>query len=202
MARRTAAGVAAEVEPLAVDLMNTVWIDRGSVGDVLDTPLAAEEWLSAAGRRLGLRGHGVPGPGPAGPADLRVLRDALRRVAAEVTDDSRIVLPDTDFADAVAAVNRFAARAPRVAALVGDVTGLTVEERFPWMDEDVDEVILAIVAEQGIRLLGGPDRSLLRPCLGPGCLYYFLRLDGRRTWCSPHCGNRARVARHYYRHRS
>jgi hypothetical protein len=50
-----------------------------------------------------------------------------------------------------------------VTALVGDVRGLTVEERFPTVDEDADEVILAIVADEGIRLLGGPNRVLPRP---------------------------------------
>jgi predicted RNA-binding Zn ribbon-like protein len=200
MLRPTASGPA-DAEPLALELMNTVWIDKGSIRDALETPSAAEEWFLTARRRLGRHGRGVRGSGPAGLTDLRDLRAALRRVAAEVTADSRTGPPDTDVADAVATVNQFVARAPRVTTLVGGVGVLAVEERFPSVDEDADDVILAIVAEQGIRLLGGPNHSLLRPCLGPGCLRYFLRRDARRTWCSPHCGNRARVTRHYYRHR-
>ena len=62
-------------------------------------------------------------------------------------------------------------------------------------------MVQAIVVEQGIRLVTGPEGRLLRPCLAPGCLHHFRRLDVRRAWCSPHCGNRARVTRHYYRHR-
>jgi len=49
-------------EPLAVDLLNTVWVDGGSKHDLLELPGGVESW-----------GH----PG-ADPAALRVARDAIR----------------------------------------------------------------------------------------------------------------------------
>ena len=47
-----------------------------------------------------------------------------------------------------------------------------------------------------------PGPPQLRACLGPGCVLYFVQQHPRREWCSAGCGNRARVARHYHRHRS
>ncbi|MEU1601426.1 CGNR zinc finger domain-containing protein [Streptomyces sp. NPDC005708] len=40
----------------------------------------------------------------------------------------------------------------------------------------------------------------MRPCLAPNCLLFFVKNHARREWCSPACGNRVRVARHYRRH--
>ncbi|WP_225993278.1 CGNR zinc finger domain-containing protein [Actinomadura rudentiformis] len=45
------------------------------------------------------------------------------------------------------------------------------------------------------------DRLQLRACLAPGCVLYFLKNHPRREWCTAACGNRARGARHYRRHR-
>jgi predicted RNA-binding Zn ribbon-like protein len=50
-------------------------------------------------------------------------------------------------------------------------------------------------------LLAGPDASRIRACQAPGCVLFFLAERRRRDWCSPACGNRARVARHYRRQR-
>ncbi|HLU55261.1 MAG TPA: CGNR zinc finger domain-containing protein [Pseudonocardia sp.] len=46
-----------------------------------------------------------------------------------------------------------------------------------------------------------PGRRAAAGCHGPGCVLYFHRDHPRRGWCSAGCGNRARVARHYERHR-
>ena len=45
------------------------------------------------------------------------------------------------------------------------------------------------------------DSPQLRACHAPGCVLYFLKDHPRREWCSTACGNRARAARHYRRHR-
>jgi hypothetical protein len=46
-----------------------------------------------------------------------------------------------------------------------------------------------------------PDSPRLRACQAPGCVLYFVKDHPRREWCSTACGNRARAARHYRRHR-
>ncbi len=90
-------------EPPAVELMNTVWADRDGVHDALATAGQATSWLAAVRNHL----PDISSPGPrsatrltSAEADqLRRLRDALRALAAEVTDDPR---PDR------AAAERFA----------------------------------------------------------------------------------------------
>jgi predicted RNA-binding Zn ribbon-like protein len=59
----------------------------------------------------------------------------------------------------------------------------------------------AALARDAIRLLAGPLRMDLRACGAPGCVKFFVRDHPRREWCCDHCGNRARAARHYRRHR-
>jgi predicted RNA-binding Zn ribbon-like protein len=51
------------------------------------------------------------------------------------------------------------------------------------------------------QLFSQDARHQLRACLAPGCVVYFIKNHPRREWCSAGCGNRARSARHYQRHR-
>ncbi len=71
------------------------------------------------------------------------------------------------------------------------------EARFP-------EGLLAPVAAAAAELLAHGDRSRLRRCSADGCgrWFYDVSRNGRRRWCSmARCGNRAKVAAHYRRHR-
>jgi predicted RNA-binding Zn ribbon-like protein len=60
-------------------------------------------------------------------------------------------------------------------------------------------LLLGAVGRSGIDFLAGPDRLRLRACPAARCVKYFLQDDPRQTWCSPSCGNRERVNRHYQR---
>ncbi|HSW30149.1 MAG TPA: CGNR zinc finger domain-containing protein [Longimicrobiales bacterium] len=71
------------------------------------------------------------------------------------------------------------------------------EARFP-------EGLLAPVASAAAEILAHGDRSRLRQCAAGGCgrWFYDVSRNGRRRWCSmARCGNRAKVAAHYRRHR-
>jgi predicted RNA-binding Zn ribbon-like protein len=95
-------------------------------------------------------------------------------------------------------VNRACASAPVWSQLVwggSDPVRVTRSAQAPG------EVALSAVAEAAVRLFGGSDRPAIRACPGPACVLYFVRDHPRREWCSAACGNRARVARHYQRHR-
>jgi predicted RNA-binding Zn ribbon-like protein len=192
-------------EPLPVELMNTVWADRDGVHDSLADPEEALAWLSAVASRTGLSVDADLASAP--PDDqarlalaLRRLRDALRRLAADATRDDRLAAasPTTDIRAAVAEVNRTAAAAPRWLAI--ELAEGAAPRRVTRSARPAPDAAVSQIADAAVALLAGPDRESLRACHAPGCVLYFVRQHPRREWCSPACGNRARVARHYQRH--
>jgi predicted RNA-binding Zn ribbon-like protein len=197
-------------EPLSVELMNTVWADRGRVHDALSTDGDALAWLHAVGPRLAKETPGVvtwlSAGRPAGlgatAADLRRLRDALRRLAADVTQDPRpaaaSAVPDRGAARVV--LNEVAAASPSWPALGWSPGG--EPERTLHIAHPAGSGIAALLASEFIAMLTDDRRSQLRACLAPGCVLYFAKDHNRREWCSAGCGNRARAARHYQRRKA
>jgi predicted RNA-binding Zn ribbon-like protein len=157
------------VEPEPVRLMNTIWADTDGIHDDLTTS----------------------------EPRARLLRDALRRLAAAVTDDTRhgaeSAVADRD--EAMAVINEFAAVAPRDQLALRDGR-LTLTHEIA---ADSARARLAELATAAIRLFTGPDAETLHACLAPGCVRYFTKSHPRREWCSEGCGNRVRAARHYER---
>lgn len=197
-------------EPLPVELMNTTWADRDGVHDALDDPDAARAWLRAVYPRLDRAPAGVPGwlreSHPAGLADtareLRRLRDALRRLAALATEDPRPPAASRveDRDGALAVINHACAQAPTWSQL--HWTPGDQPHPRTHTTGSAGQVIVSMLAELAVELFACDDRDRLRACLAPGCVLYFIALPARREWCSSGCGNRARVARHYRRHRT
>ena len=200
---QTLGGAPVREEPVAVELINTVWADRDGVHDALVTTRDATAWLNQVKDRLP---HVRPSRGRARARltlseaeQLRRLRDAIRRVAADVTDDPRTVephgaeIPTID--EALQVINSAAGSWP--ARLLHRVDGDVIANRSA-----VDPLRAAIsgFAVDAVPLLAGDhDRGALRACLAPACVLYFVQDHTLREWCSPACGNRARVARHYKR---
>jgi predicted RNA-binding Zn ribbon-like protein len=126
---------------------------------------------------------------------VRGLRDTLRELVAAVVAGQRP-------ADAaIATLNRLSRQAPTAPQLGWPPAGQPAVTVQP-ASADPGAVVLAELARAGIGLLGGPDRQRLRACHAPGCVLFFVKQHPRREWCSQACGNRARAARHYARHRS
>ncbi|UVS79145.1 ABATE domain-containing protein [Actinokineospora sp. UTMC 2448] len=177
-------------EPLPIRLMNTVWADRDGRHDDLATAAGLRRWLPGAGFE------------PAPKADLAAfvrLRDALRRIAAHVTADSRerAASAMADLDAAIAELNSVAvARTP---VLVRRDTGLVLDWETTARGA---EHALAAIGLAAAHLFTGEAATALRACYGPGCVLYFRKDHSRREWCSSGCGNRARAARHYERHRA
>ncbi|WP_433604849.1 CGNR zinc finger domain-containing protein [Dactylosporangium sp. CA-139114] len=184
---------------LSLSLVSTIRHDGdGGMADDLDTVEGLAGWLAAE-----------PDLGAA-PAteDLRLrvtqLRAAVRSLFARAVRPAEPSRADArnliDVETALARLNAAAAglgppmlqwppdEAPR---LTLQITATTAEDR-----------LLATLAEAAIRFLAGPDVARLRACPAPRCVRYFLQDDPRQAWCKPSCGNRARVARHYQRHRN
>jgi predicted RNA-binding Zn ribbon-like protein len=197
-------------EPLPVELMNTIWADRSGVHDALGTDAEVLAWLRAVGPRLEVDGRGVKEwlradrPSGLGEAavDVRRLRDAMRRLAAEETHDPRPAAASatSDRATAVEVLNQVAATSLWWPALVWPVDAEPV--RTLHLGRPVGAALASLLAADFVDLLVSDARPRLRACLAPGCVLYFAKDHNRREWCSSGCGNRARAARHYRRRKA
>lgn len=183
-------------EPVPVRLMNTVWADRSSLHDDLATVDDLRAWLTAVDPE-----HEGAAVDEADLAAFRSLRDALRRLAAFVTEDTRekAASPTAEIAEAVAEANRAVEAAPAWPHLELRDGDLRLSRPGGGSTAARSRSSLA---SQAIAMLTGPGSDELRACYGPGCVLYFVKDHPRREWCSAGCGNRARAARHYARHRS
>lgn len=186
-------------EPLPVELMNTMTVDRDGPHDALSDDAGVAAWLDAVGARLETEAGIAPDRDDAAPvADrLRRLRDALRVLAADVTHDTRTLVPAPGLtrSDALATLNDLA-RARTELVWPDDAEPARALRTAGTSAERA----VAVVAHLGVQLFGSDQRRQLRPCLGPNCALFFVKDHSRREWCSAACGNRARVQRHYRRH--
>jgi predicted RNA-binding Zn ribbon-like protein len=182
-------------EPLPVELMNTVRADRDGAYDTLTDVGGLSTWLTAAGVTDVTAALDVQDV-----ENFRSLRTALRVLAAEITGDTRPIATHspTDIVTASADLNRASALAPSWSEVEWQPDGPQLRTNTHATPATA---ALSRTAEQAIHLFGSPDRASLRACHAPGCVLYFVRDHPRREWCSPGCGNRARVARHYARHK-
>ncbi|WP_329474888.1 CGNR zinc finger domain-containing protein [Kribbella sp. NBC_01484] len=180
-------------EPVPVRLMNTIWADRGGVHDALSNRGRLGDWL----RVVGLTATPVTVTKDDLVIGLR-LRDALRRLAALLTEDVRPA--------AVSAIPDVSTAINEINTIASSTAGPRLQLRHGVLEQDTSPVgrpvpaALAAVASESIDLLTGTTAPLLRACHAPGCVLYFVKDHPRREWCSAACGNRVRAARHYARH--
>ena len=184
--------------------MNTIWADRTGVHDALGTTSDLSAWLVAVGARLfagGERAASVVGRGDLD--DFRQLRGALRRLAAQITRDCRPrameAAASMNHVEAATVLNTASAAAPAVPTL--RLPGWEVQ-LSPLRGARIGTAALSAVAGLAVTAFGETNNETVRACQAPGCVLYFIKNHPRREWCSPACGNRARAARHYQRHRS
>ncbi|MET9919938.1 CGNR zinc finger domain-containing protein [Streptomyces sp. NPDC059605] len=157
-------------EPMALDLVNSVWVDHGRRLDQFDEPDGLENWLAD---------HDMSGTA----ADTAAVRDALLQARSAL----RAALEDGDDGP----LNRVLAHgfhrpglrggAPLVATVVDDPA------RLPAWTAAAD--LVRLLAER-------PDR--VRRCAHPECVLWFYDVskNGSRRWCSMEvCGNRAKSER-------
>ncbi len=163
---------------------------RSNATDPLSDAGALGEWLDAQ-----LEALGEPGPDTA----LRVVEfRALRETVRELLDaavEGRSPAPD-----AVQRVNAVSAAAPSWVRLDASDPDRPAVRRATVSGSRTSQ-ILAAIASSAIELVGGADRERLRRCPAPSCGRPFLTERRGTIWCSPACGNRARVARHHARRR-
>jgi predicted RNA-binding Zn ribbon-like protein len=191
---------------LAFELAATVRHDgQGGVADGLETSAGVADWIE---RNRGLVAE-VLGQSfdPAElsaekvQASLLAVRQGVRSLFARVVspappssaDANRLLDPDV----ALARINKAAGRLG-TAHLVWPPAGDPVT-RWSGRSANPGTLLIGAVGRSAIDFLTSPDRDRLRACPAARCVKYFLQDDPRQTWCSPSCGNRERVNRHYQR---
>jgi predicted RNA-binding Zn ribbon-like protein len=181
---------------LALDLLNT-WA-RPEADDGLRSPAALLEWLSSAGllspeRHAELRGC---------PPDARTLLTEVLTLRMEVRsalEAMKRARPAPE--SAVLVLNRVLRARRSSLSLERDAGQLSLVETH---DGRALRSILSPVAEAAAELLLHGDRARIRQCHAEDCASWFsdTSKNGRRKWCSmARCGNRAKAAAHYRRHR-
>jgi predicted RNA-binding Zn ribbon-like protein len=201
---------------LAFALAGTVKHDgHGGIADLLSTPADADAWLAnhqaLVAETLGrpLSGNSsAPGDvlfpdGSAGDVwpELVRIRRAVRALFARAVAPGAPSKADADrLMDADAALRVVNRAAERLGSerLEWPEGGEPVVRRTPRTQDPV-ALLIGAVGRSAIDFLASPDRARLRACPAARCVKYFLQDDPRQTWCSPACGNRERVNRHYRR---
>ena len=174
-------------EPLALDLVNTVASPPGGEVDLLDSPDDLRAWLAAEQDRLDLAD---------GQVDLRAVR-TLRAHITRAVEAARLGTAPPP--EALRAITDAQKDAPAYRELGWNGRTISITTRRPG---NATAVLLTQLAEAAATLLASPAIGLVRRCEGPGCRMLFLPAHPQRRWCSPAtCGNRARVARYYRRHK-
>jgi predicted RNA-binding Zn ribbon-like protein len=187
---------------LALDLVNTERVADGSPVDLLDTPSAFVEWLRQSGavapadlkaaEKNFLQDKAV---GESMLKQARLLRSALREMAEAVAGRRSVS------SQILATINATLRHSPRVLEVACEKGSFVLE----WQPQNAGgEALLAPLAEAGARLLAEGDHSRVRKCANPACVLYVYDTTRSRTrhWCSMQsCGNRAKAARFYGKHR-
>jgi predicted RNA-binding Zn ribbon-like protein len=195
---------------LAFELAATIRHDgQGGVADLLETDPGLTEWLRDNGPLASeVLGRPFDVAALVVDADLRqelvAVRRAVRSLFARAVspappsraDANRLLAPEV----ALALLNK-AADNLGTAQLDWPEGGTPVTS---WSGRSIAPAALLVgaVGRSGIDFLLSPDRGRLRACPAARCVKYFLQDDPRQTWCSPSCGNRERVNRHYQRKHS
>lgn len=166
-------------EPLALDLVNTQWVEAAAARDLLALP---------DGMPAFLRAHGLSVPHAAESAygHLQGVRAVLRRCLASDDADE----------DARRDLNAVLERGRIVPLLEAGGPGERVEVADEWAPAwRAARDYLAMRAEW--------PRWRVRACAHPDCILYFLdrTRNGTRRWCDMRtCGNRAKAQRYHERH--
>ena len=181
-------------EPVAIELHNTLYATADGAVDALASIASTEAFLRDLSPRLNLESD-LEGP-PPGPPALRHAREVVRTALHAAVDGA-----DHD-SEAIDELNRLASAAPR--SLRADITQPPAQPQMTHDFHGADRcaATLAAFATDTIRLITSPAAHQIHLCGAPGCVLMYLTEDPRRRWCSNACGNRARQARHYHRHRA
>jgi len=181
-------------EPVALDLVNSRFHLPEGWMDLLDHPEHRTEWLTAESARLGIFAAPVAARSEKVAAAIKTVRE---HVAAAIEPARQGKKPP---ARALSELNGALRAAPAVpqARWDGSTVVATTDRAGP-----LSLRLAAGFAEAAVELFADPAIRRVRRCDAPSCVILFLPRNPNRRWCTPTvCGNRARVARYYLRHKA
>ncbi|RDD60727.1 CGNR zinc finger domain-containing protein [Ferruginivarius sediminum] len=168
-------------EPLALDLVNTEWVDAGVRRDLLENPAGTAVWLSEGDFE-------APSSG---------LED-IRRHLIETRETLRLLLENQDEEQGRARLNAILDQGRVIAALGPSGPESAYDIAAGWEPA-------WHAAFNYLELLRDWPEARIKACAHPDCILYFLDTskNGTRRWCDMRtCGNRAKVQRHYRRRKN
>lgn len=176
------------LDSAALDVANTVVVEKGVEHDLLASEGEYGRWAEAAARSPELpRDEAAAIPRAA--SRVLELREHVRAVLKATAAGQP--LPEV----AVAALNKATRAAPEWTELAAD--GEVVRRA---QGTAVDR-LLADYARSAVAIAGDGTEKL-RVCGAPSCGMFYRPRRRQQRWCSEPCGNRARFARHYARQTS
>jgi predicted RNA-binding Zn ribbon-like protein len=180
-------------EPPALDLVNTRFhVPEGWV-DLLDQPEQRTEWLTTQARRLGVSVTKAGARSDAVAAAIKAVRDDVEAALEPARHGKK---PP---ARALSGLNDALRAAPAVPQARWDGSAVVISADRAG---SLATLLTASFAETAVKLLADPAVRNVRRCDAPACVILFLPRNPNRRWCTPTiCGNRARVARYYLRHK-
>lgn len=181
-------------EPLALDLVNTRPQGPSGPVDLLATPGRLGDWLSLQRDRL--QGFAPAEASALSANELSPIHMVRDQTAIAIDHIRQGKMPPGKVLDEL---NKVIGAAPSTRRLVHDGASITtvVHRSGPFAVR-----LAAQLAEAAADLLSDPAASTIRECAAEDCVMLFLPTHPRRRWCaSSRCGNRARVARYYERHK-
>jgi predicted RNA-binding Zn ribbon-like protein len=174
------------LDAAALDLANTVAVDKGVEHDLLAPDGNYERWAQAAAQSPELTPDEAAAIAAAQP-HLLALREHIRAVLHATATGQ----PPPGAA--VAALNTASRAAAQWPELGGD---RQIQQHALG---DAVQRLLARYARSTMELAAG-GRAKLRVCGAPSCGMFYRPRRRQQRWCSEPCGTRARVARHYRTH--
>jgi predicted RNA-binding Zn ribbon-like protein len=172
----------------ALDLANTVAIEKSVERDLLAPAGEYARWAAAAARSPQL-GADEAAAIRHSEALLLELREHIRAIFKATAAGEQ--LPK----GAVAALNRASRAAPGWTEITTDGS-LDRQASGPRVHR-----LLAAYARSAMAV-AAEGRTTLRVCGAPSCGMFYRPRRRQQRWCSDPCGNRARFARHYARRTS
>ena len=173
------------IDEPALDIANTVAVEKGIEHDLLAIDGEYERWAEVATRSPELSPDQAAAIGTASPRLLELREHIRALLKATAAGES---LPKAS----IAALNRVSRGAPEWLEIGRDGE---VARRLQGRAADR---LLADYARSAMQI-AADGKAKLRVCGAPSCGMFYRPRRRQQRWCSEPCGNRARFARHYAR---